>query len=115
MSNKKGFKKSLGARVRIRPLPFHALLGKYLDEDWIIDTINESEFEMVHTISDMRVKLRHDARRKWDDNIDCNNGIKRGFLTLNGQITLENMWSCFYEPLQENNLIIAHQKIADKR
>ncbi len=47
MSNKKAFKKSLGARVKIRPLPYHKLLGKYLDEDWIVDRVDEEGFALV--------------------------------------------------------------------
>lgn len=65
MSNKKAFKKSLGARVKIRPLPYHKLLGKYLDEDWIVDRVDEEGFALVRSISDMKINLKHDARRKW--------------------------------------------------
>jgi len=47
MSNKKRFKDNVGARVRIRPLVYYANLGKFLDEEWIIQTVTQDWFKIT--------------------------------------------------------------------
>ncbi len=113
MSNKKQFKDNLNARVRIRPLVHYANLGKFLDEEWIIDEIQDRWFK-VSNQNGYFVIIGHDARREWADDFSTQDGIKRGTVLLKAQVVLHD-GNSRVEPLTDSMLTEAMKRVPDKR
>lgn len=114
MSNRKQFKDNLFARVRIRPLVHYANLGKYLDEEWIIQEITERWFRIHNASNGYNATIGHDARREWTDDFSRQDGFKRGTIMLKAQITLRDM-SSKVEPLTDSLLTEAMKRVPDRR
>ena len=114
MSNKKLFESNLGARVRVRPLVHYARLDKYLDEEWIIERITKKWFRILNPINGVVVHIGRDALRGWDDDYSIQDGMRRGKITLKGEITLRDGRSDF-EPLTEILLTEALRRTPDLR
>ena len=114
MSNKKQFKYNLYARVRIRPLVHYANLGKFFDEEWIIQEITRDWFRMENPGNSYNVTIGHDARREWADDFSKQDGIKRGTIVLKAQIVLRD-GNSHVEPLTDSLLTEAMRRMPDQR
>lgn len=113
MSNKKRFKDNLYARVRIRPLVHYANLGKYLDEEWIIDEIQDKWFKISNP-NGYFVIIGHDVRREWVDDFSMQDGLNRGMIMLKVQVILRDGRSRI-EPLTDSALTEAMKRMPDRR
>lgn len=113
MSNRKQFKDSLSARVRIRPLVHYANLDKFLDEEWIIDEIQDKWFKVSNS-NGYFVIIGHDVRREWVDDFSKRDGFKRGTILLKAQIVLHDGNSRI-EPLTDSMLTEAMKRVPDHR
>lgn len=114
MSNKKQFKDNLYARVRIRPLVHYANLGKFLDEEWIIQEITDEWFKIRGISTPYTVSIGLDALREWMDNFSKQDGTKRGTIMLKAQITLRDGDSRV-EPLTDTLLTEAMKRTPERR
>lgn len=114
MSNKKQFKDNISARVRIRPLVHYANLGKYLDEEWIIQEITDRFFRIYNPINCYNVTIGHDARREWVDDYSKQDGLKWGTIMLKAQVILKD-GSSHVEPLTDSLLTEAMKRRPDQR
>lgn len=113
MSNEKQFKDSLSARVRIRLMVHYANLGKFLDEEWTIDEIQDKWFR-VSNANGYFVIIGHDARREWVDDFSTQDGFKRGTVLLKAQIVLRD-GNSHVEPLTDSMLTEAMKRVPDQR
>lgn len=113
MSNKKQFNDNLYARVRIRPLVYYANLGKYLDEEWMIQEITKDWFK-INNPNGYFAHIGHDARREWTDDFSRQDGFKRGTIILKGQVILRDGRS-YVEPLTDSLLTEAMKRVPDQR
>lgn len=114
MSNRKQFKENLYARVRIRPLVHYANLGKFLDEEWIVQEIAEKWFRIHNPGNGYNVTIAHDARREWMDDFSKRDEIRRGTIVLKAQITLRDGNSTV-DPLTDSQLTEAMKRNPDQR
>lgn len=114
MSNRQQFKNNLYARVRIRPLVHYANLGKYLDEEWIIQEITDKWFRIYNSGNGYSVTIGHDARREWMDDFSKQGDLRRGTILLKAQVVLRDGYS-FVEPLTDSLITEAMKRQPDQR